>query len=318
VAELRRGLTIPFAGLPLADHEPLVRWAEAAGYDDLWSAEATGYDGFTPLALAAAWTERPRLITGVVNPYTRGPALLAQSVAAVADASGGRFVLGIGSSSDVIVERWNQVPFVKPLTRVREAVESLRPVLAGERGVGGFKLESTPSEPVPIVIAALRDRMLALAGEIGDGAFLNFLPLSAVPHVVERIREGEARAGKKPGSGEVACRFFTIPQPPEEGIALARFAFAAYATVPVYEAFFRGLGWGEQLDPMVSAWRDGDRGLALERAPDELIREIFLFGSPEEQRARLEEFAAGGITSFSILPMCPPDALPELIDGLAA
>jgi probable F420-dependent oxidoreductase len=317
VAELRWGLTIPFAGVPLADHEPLIRRAEAAGYDDLWSAEATGYDGFTPLALAAAWTERMRLATGVVNPYTRGPALMAQSVAALADASGGRFVLGLGSSSDVIVERWNRIPFAKPLTRVREAVEELRPVLSGERGPGGFKLESPPGEPVPIVVAALRDRMLALGGEVGDGTFLNFLPISAVPHVVERIREGEARAGKEPGTGEVVCRFFTIPQPFEEGIGLARFAFAAYATVPVYEAFFRALGWGERIDPLVAAWRDGDRKLALEQAPDDLIREVFLFGSPDELRDRLDEFAAAGITTFTVLPMCPPDQLPGLIDGLA-
>src|SRR5438874_12092803 len=104
-----------------------LRRAEAAGYDDLWSAESTGYDGFTPLALGAAWTERMRLGTGVVNPYTRGPALLAQHAAALAEASRGRFVLGLGSSSNVIVERWNGVPFEKPLTRVRQAVETLRP-----------------------------------------------------------------------------------------------------------------------------------------------------------------------------------------------
>jgi probable F420-dependent oxidoreductase len=317
VPDLRWGLTLPFAGVALADHEPLVRRAEAAGYDDLWSAESTGYDGFTPLALASAWTERMRLGTGVVNPYTRGPFLLAQTVAAAADAARGRFVLGIGSSSDVIVERWNGIPFAKPLTRVREAVETLRPVLAGERGPGGFKLESPPAAPVPIVIAALRDRMLGLAGELGDGAFVNFLPLSAVEHVVERIREGEARAGKEPGSGEVVCRFFNIPQPAEEGMGLARFVFAAYATVPVYEAFFRALGHGERLDPLVEAWRAGDRQLALERAPDDLIREIFVFGGPDQQRARLEEFAAAGITTFSISPMCGPEELPGLIDGLA-
>jgi alkanesulfonate monooxygenase SsuD/methylene tetrahydromethanopterin reductase-like flavin-dependent oxidoreductase (luciferase family) len=85
----------------------------------------------------------------------------------------------------------------------------------------------------------------------------------------------------------------------------------------VYERFFRGLGWGERLDPMVTAWREGDRQLALERAPDELIREIFVFGGPDEQRARLEEFAAAGITTFSISPICEPDELPDLIDALA-
>ena len=109
---------LPFPGVSLPDHEPLIRQAEAAGYDDLWSGEATGaIDGFTPLVLAAAWTERLRLGTGVVNPYTRGITVLAQHAAALQDASGGRFVLGLGASSDVIVERWNGIPFVKPLSR---------------------------------------------------------------------------------------------------------------------------------------------------------------------------------------------------------
>jgi probable F420-dependent oxidoreductase len=317
VPELRWGLTLPFPGVGLADHEPFVRAAEAAGYDDLWSGETSGPDGFTPLALAAAWTERMRLGTGVVNPYTRGPALLAQSAAALQDASGGRFCLGIGSSSNVIVERWNGMSFEKPLSRVREAVEGLRPVLAGERGPGGFKLEQAPTAPVPIYIAALRDRMLALGGELGDGTFVNFLPISGLPHVVEQIRTGEERAGKQPGSSDVVCRFFCIPQPVEEGLGLARWMFAAYGTVPVYEQFFRALGWGEQLDPMVEAWRGGDRQLALERAPDDLIKEIFIFGSADEQRARLDEFAAGGIATFVLTPIAGPDELPALIEALA-
>ena len=80
-----------------------VRRAEAAGYTDLWSGETNGPDGFTPLALAASWTESVRLGTGVVGVFTRGPALLAQQAAALADASGGRFALGIGASSDRIV-----------------------------------------------------------------------------------------------------------------------------------------------------------------------------------------------------------------------
>jgi probable F420-dependent oxidoreductase len=317
VPEIRWGLTLPFPGVGLADHEPLVRAAEAAGYDDLWSGETSGPDGFTPLALAAAWTERMRLGTGVVNPYTRGPAVLAQSAAALQDASGGRFCLGIGSSSNVIVERWNGMSFEKPLSTVREAVEGLRPVLAGERGPGGFKLEQAPAAPVPIYIAALRDRMLALGGELGDGTFVNFLPISGLPHVVEQIRAGEQRAGKDPGSSDVVCRFFCIPQPVQEGIGLARWMFAAYGTVPVYEQFFRALGWGDQLDPMVEAWRGGERQQALERAPDELIREIFIFGSADEQRARLEEFAVGGITTFVLTPIAGPDELPALIEALA-
>jgi len=313
----RYGLTLPFAGVSLPDHEPLVRRADELGYHDLWSGEATGYDGFTPLAMAAAWTTRARLGTGVVNPYTRGPALLAQSAAALADASGGRFVLGIGASSDRIVQRWNGIPFEKPLTRVREAVQYLRPVLAGERGEGGFKLEVPPAEPIPIYVAALRGRMLRLAGEIGDGAWVNFLPLAGVEQVVEQVREGERAAGREPGTVGIVCRFFNVPAPPEQGLPFVKFMFAAYATVPVYAAYFRWLGYAEQIDPMVEAWEARDRERALELVPEDLVRDVFVFGSPEEQRERLAAYAEKGITTLCLTPIAPPDALPGLIEALA-
>jgi probable F420-dependent oxidoreductase len=314
---VRWALTVPFNGVPLRDHRALVEGAEAVGFDDLWTGETSGPDGFTPLVLAAAWTERLRLGTGVVNAFTRGPAVLAQHAAALQDASGGRFCLGIGSSSDVIVERWNGIPFEKPLTRVRETVESLRAVLAGERGHGGFKLDSPPETPPPIYVAALRGRMLRLGGAIGDGTFVNFLPLSSAGRVVAEIRAGEREAGKDEGSSDVLCRFFCIPQPPEEGLPLARWMFSAYATVPVYEAFFRWLGWGEAIDPMVEAWRAGDRQRALEAAPEELIREIFVFGDAEQQKLRLGEFVEAGITTPVLTPICPPEELPAAIDALA-
>ena len=305
----RWGLTVPFAGVPLHETELLVRRAEAAGWDDLWSADTNGPDGFTPLALAAAWTERMRLGTAIVNAFTRGPAVLAQHAAALADASGGRFVLGLGSSSDVIVERWNEIRFERPLSRVRRAVAELRPVLAGERGAGGFKLETAPEQPVPIYIAALREKMLRLGGEVADGTILNFLPLGSARDVVETIQPPEGH--------DVVCRFFCVPQPLEEGLAVARFMFAGYATVPVYEAFFRGLGWGNAIDPMVMAWRAGDRRAAAELAPEELLREVFVFGGPGAMRERLLEFAAAGVTTLCLMPLCAPELLPDLIDGFA-
>lgn len=306
--DVRWGLTLPFAGRPLREHLDLFRRAEAAGYDDLWTGETAGPDGFTPLAMAAAVTERIRLATGIVNPYTRGPALLAQQAAALQDASGGRFVLGIGSSSNVIVERWNEVPFVKPLSAVRRAVEGLRPVFAGERGAGGFKLETPPAQPIPIVIAALRGKMLALAAELGDGAFTNFLPLSGLAQVKEAFGAPEK---------ELACRFFCVPMPEEQGMGLAKHLFAAYGTVPVYAAFFRWLGWGEQLDPMVQAWQAGDRKRALELCPEDLVREIFVFGAPEEMKERLGRFVEGGITTLILTPLAAPADVPALMDALA-
>jgi probable F420-dependent oxidoreductase len=306
--DLRWALTVPFSGIPLAAHGDLFRRIEAAGYDDVWTSETAGYDGFTPLALAAVHTERLRLATGVVNPFTRGPAVLAQHCAALADASGGRFVLGLGSSSNVIVERWNGIPFEKPLSRMRTAIEALRPVLAGDRGPGGFKLETPPAAPVPIVVAALRGKMLGLAAEIGDGAFTNFLPVGATRQVAEAFGAPEK---------ELVCRFFCFPAPEEEALPAARRMLVAYATVPVYTAFFRWLGWGERIDPMLAAWEQGDRRRALELVPDELVREVFLFGDADAQRERLRAFAEGGITTFVLTPVCEPDAVPAFVDALA-
>ena len=131
---MRLALTVPFSGIPLTELPPLVRRAEHAGYESLWSQEATELDGFTPLTVAALNTERMRLVTGIVSVYTRGPTLLAQSATALSELSGGRFVLGLGASSNVIVEQWNGIPFERPLARVSETVDYLRTVLAGERG----------------------------------------------------------------------------------------------------------------------------------------------------------------------------------------
>jgi len=306
----RWGLTLPLPGLPLAGHEELVKRAEAVGYTDLWTGETAGPDGFTPLALSAAWTERARLGTGIVGVFQRGPALLAQQAAALADASEGRFVLGIGSSSDRIIEGWNRIPFERPLSKVRETLDFLRPALEGERTETGFKLEQKPQHRVPIVLAALRGKMLQLAVERADGAFTNFLPLSGLPKVTAQL-EGA------PESFELLCRFFCIPGEREQVEPLARFMFSSYITVPVYANFYRWLGYGEQIEPMVQAWEAGDRQAAAAAAPWEAIEEMFIFGTPEEMKERLAAFVEGGITLPILTPIVTPDKLAETIEALA-
>jgi probable F420-dependent oxidoreductase len=302
------GLTVPFQGVPLVELGPLAARAEAAGYESIWSAESNDLDGFTPLAVAAEHTERVRLVTGIVSVYTRGPGTLAQSAAALSELSEGRFTLGLGASSNVIVEQWNGIPFERPLAKVRETVEYLRPVLAGDRGPTGFKLATPPQHPVPIILAALRGRMLQLAARSADGAFTNFLPLSNVQQVVDEFGAPDK---------ELACRFFSVLGPAEDALGVAKRVFCAYATVPVYTEFFRWLGRGEEIEPLLEAWASGDRKRAVELAPDQLVRDVFLLGPIEEQRERIAAFAEAGISTAVIVPFCPPDAVRDAIDGFA-
>jgi probable F420-dependent oxidoreductase len=306
----RWGLTVPFTGVPLAENAELYKRAETAGYTDLWSGETNGPDGFSPLVLGAAWTQEIRLGTGVVGVMQRGRALLAMEAAALADASQGRFALGIGASSDRIIEGWNAMPFEKPLSKMSETIDFLRAALAGERADGGFKLERPPEEKVPIIVAALRGKMLRLAVEKGDGAFTNFLPLEGLPKVAQQL-EGA------PDGFELLCRFFCIPGEREQVEPLARFMFSSYITVPVYEAFYRWLGYGDRINEMVEAWHAKDRQKAAAAAPWDLIEEMFIFGSPEQMRERLQAFVKGGITLPVITPITTPDKLGELIDALS-
>jgi alkanesulfonate monooxygenase SsuD/methylene tetrahydromethanopterin reductase-like flavin-dependent oxidoreductase (luciferase family) len=202
------------------------------------------------------------------------------------------------------------MPFERPLTRIAETVDFLDAAFAGERTATGFKLEQPPAEPPPIVLAALRGKMLRLAVERAAGAFTNFLPLAGLPKVTEQL-EGA------PEGFELLCRFFCIPGEPEQTEPLARFMFASYITVPVYEAFFRWLGYGERIDEMVAAWRAKDREAAIAAASWDLIEDTFIFGSPEEMRERLEAYVEGGITLPILTPITTPDRMGELIDALA-
>ena len=139
-----------------------------------------------------------------------------------------------------------------------QTLEFLRVAFAGERTSTGSSSSRRPRSRSPIVLAALRGKMLRLAVEKADGAFTNFLPLSALPKVTESSTE-------RPRASSSLCRFFCLPGEREQVEPLARFMFASYATVPVYEAFFRWLGYGERIDEMVAAWKAKDREAAVGR-----------------------------------------------------
>jgi alkanesulfonate monooxygenase SsuD/methylene tetrahydromethanopterin reductase-like flavin-dependent oxidoreductase (luciferase family) len=153
----RYGITVPFDGVGLLEHRRFYERLLELGYTDVWSAETDGPDGFTPLALAAAWTPALQLGVAIVPAFTRGPALLAQSVAAMAEAAPGRFTFGLGTSSDVIVSRWNGIPFTEPYRRARDLLRFLRLALSGEKvdrefdtfTVRGFRLSRPVEHPPP-------------------------------------------------------------------------------------------------------------------------------------------------------------------------
>jgi probable F420-dependent oxidoreductase len=299
----RPGLTVPLPGRLHEAAEALHRLADL-GYSDIWSAEVDGADAFTPLALAAAWEPRLRLGTAIVPAYTRAPATLAQSVASLADAAPGRFAVGIGSSSNVIVERWNGIPFEQPYQRVRDVVRFLREALRGDKvshrydtfEVQGFRLSLVPEQQPKILVAGLREGMLRLAGREGDGAIINWLSADDVRQVSEVVRgaaDGEDR--------EIVCRIFVCPSEDADAVrAAARRGIAAYLNVPVYAAFHEWLGRGSMLQPMWDAWRSGDRAGALDRIPDELVDELFIHGTPEQCREHIARYVANGVTTTSI------------------
>ena len=300
----RFGMTVPFSG-PLHSQRSRFEELAALGYTDLWSAEANTTDAFTPLALASVWTPTLRLGTAILPVYTRGPALLAQSIASMAAAAPGRFVAGIGASSNVIVEGWNGVPFTEPYKRVRDTLRFLRKALAGEKisedyetfSVKGFRLGVIPEQPVPILVAALREGMLRLAGREGDGAIVNWLS------AVDAARVSSIVNAQGPDK-DIVARLFVCPNPDKEQIlGPAKFAMAAYLNVPVYRAFHIWMGRGDMLGEHFAQWDAGDRKGALDKIPDSLVDDLIINGDPDACRAHLDRYAAAGITTSALMIM---------------
>jgi probable F420-dependent oxidoreductase len=301
------GVTVPLDGVPLAGHPELYRELADAGYTDLWSTESNGADGFTPLALAAAVEPRLRLGTAIVSSFTRGPALLAQSAAAMAAAAPGRFVLGLGASSDVIVRGWNGAAFDKPYSRTRDVLRFLRAALAGERvaeqydtfSVSGFRLGLVPEMPPKVMVAALRERMLRLAAREADGVILNWVSPPDVKRIAEIVHEENPAA-------EIVARIMVCPSAEADAVrAAVRPLVSGYLTVPVYRAYQAWLGHGDALTTMWNAWDAGDRKAATAAVPDEVVDSVCVHGSPGACREQIAGYVSSGVTTpvLALLPI---------------
>ncbi len=276
------------------------------GYTDLWSAEVAGTDAFTPLVLASQWDDRLRLGTAVVPVHTRGPAALAMQAAALADLAPGRFVLGIGTSSETIVTGWNGIAFDEPYKRTRDVLRFLRTAFAGEKVDGAFdtfsvkrfRLEKAPDVPPKIMLAALRPGMLRLAAREADGAITNWLSADDVPRVREVLGDGV----------ELAARIFVcVTEDAEQARTIGRFLIASYLTVPAYADFHDWLGRGEVMGPMREAWAAGDRQAAMAAVPDEVVDDLVVHGSADRCRAAVKRYTTNGLDT-PILALLPTGA----------
>jgi probable F420-dependent oxidoreductase len=340
-AQQRYGITFPFDGMTLLDQRELVRELVDLGYTDLWSAESGGYDAFIPLAVAAQWAPELRLGTAIVPVYTRGAHTLASTVATMCQAAPGRFALGIGSSSNVIVERWNAMTFEKPYQRVRDTIRFLRAALTGEKvteeyetfAVNGFRLGIPVPEQPPILVAALRQGMLRLAGREGDGAIVNWLSADDVKTVAPHVGAGWETKPKATGGGpnaaggepqtestrgyEIAARIFVFPTD-DAGLvyAVGKRAIASYLTVPVYAAFHEWLGRGDQLADLWRLWKEGDRKAAADSIPNEVVDELLVWGKPEQCREHIQRYIDNGVTTPAPALFCGPAELPAVVRAL--
>jgi probable F420-dependent oxidoreductase len=304
----RLGMTVPVAGETMAELPAVLDELAAAGYSDIWTSEVNATDAFAPLLIAAQRVPRLRLGTSIAGVFSRSPALMAMSTLAVAELSDQPVYVGVGSSSQNMVEQWHGTAFVQPYQRVRDTVRFLRAAFAGERvtfhgdtfEVDGFRLGRVPPHPPRILVAALREGMLRMAGRESDGVVLNWLSPDDTARVVPLVLDGNPDA-------DVVARLFVVSAPDRETArGMARRMVTAYLTTGVYGDYQRWLGRGPALEAMWAAWQAGDRRGALAAVPDSVIDELFVIGTPAEIRSGVADYVRAGIT-IPVLAVLAPD-----------
>ena len=289
----------------------LVGQFAAVGYRELWTSELTGSDAFAPLLAAAAGRPWLRLGTAVACVFTRSPGLLAMQSLSLAESSTEPVRVGIGASSQAMVTGWHGVPFEKPYTRVRDTVRFLNQAFDGGRvtfrsdsfDIDGFRLARTPPRRPRVLVAALREKMLRLAGAEADGAVLNWLSPDDVRTVTPLVLDGNPEA-------DIVARLFVVAAGDRQAARdFARRHITGYLSTGVYAAYQAWLGRGEALAPMWQAWQAGDRAGALAAVPDSVVDELFLTGDDAQIRAGIADYVAAGVTRPVISVVGPDPAL---------
>jgi 5,10-methylenetetrahydromethanopterin reductase len=300
----------PRTALPVRSFLDLGALAEGGGYHSVWFPEGRGREAFAQLGALAAHTHRIHLGTGIVPVFSRPPALTAMALATLDDLTGGRVLFGIGAGHPAITARGYDRPFVRPVRAIHEYVEIVRLVMSGTPvhyegeifRVEEFTLESTPARMVPIFIAALRGRMLRLAGALGDGVLLNWMPPEHAGRCAAVVREAARAAGRPDGSVTVACFVRAcVTDEVEEARLVLRRLIAAYAALDAYAQMFAGSGFGAEVEAIRAAWSGGVEP-AARKVSDRMTEALGLIGTAAHCRAGLERFRAAGVDLPVVYP----------------
>ncbi|MEX1254719.1 MAG: LLM class F420-dependent oxidoreductase [Dehalococcoidia bacterium] len=320
-------ISITFGGARNSDWDgatDFVVEAERLGVHDVWSAEAWGYDAVTPLAYLAAKTSTIRLGTGIMQAGTRTPALVAMTAMSLASLSNNRFVLGFGTSGPQVIEGWHGIPFDRPVTRMRELIEIVRIATKGERlsyqgkvytlplpGGEGKPLRSgSPAVPdIPVYLATLSPRSLALTGELADGWLgTSFMPDHAGVFF-DHIASGATKAGRSladldlQAGGVVAFGDDAESLTPRRKPGLA-FTLGAMGSREhnFYNAAFQRAGYEDVAQEAQRLWLDGKRDEAAELVPDELVLKTNLLGTDAMVKDRIRVYRDAGVTTLRVDP----------------
>jgi F420-dependent oxidoreductase-like protein len=313
-----------------------VQAADRLGYDTVWIAEAYGWDAFTVLTEIACSTERIKLGTGIVNVFSRSPALIAQSAASLDDISGGRFVLGLGTSGHQVVEGWHGVKFERGVRRLRETMEIVRKVLKRDRLVHegeifkldmGLKLITHPvRDRIPMYVATLTPAGISLAGEMADG----WIPLFFSPqHWESVLRPPLLRGAEKAGRSlnDVAiCVYQTVivTDDVEAGRDAMRPHLALYLggmgsrEKNYYNQLFRSYGFEEEARRVQGLYLERRREEAIAAVSPEMIDLVTIIGPIDECRRRLAELDRIGVNEVAITLQVPGNEPSEVVEALEA
>ena len=301
--------------MPISELPAIAREAEARGYRTAWVGEASGAEAIVLSTLIATHTETLKIANGVIPVQTRTPIVYGQAAATLAHLAPGRFALGLGLSSEIIVGQWHGLPFTPSIQQMREAVQIIRMTAAGERvnlegrfyRLKNFRLAIPAPSPAPrIYLAALGPRMCELAGEVADGVLLNWIPPAAVPASLRHVEAGARRAGRRLADLDVAVYVRTCVTDAREPAreALAR-EITGYAIVNAYARFFADSGFGEEVEAVNAAWKTGDRAGAVKAISERVLDGLGVVGAADFCHERLGAFARTGATPV-VLPFAPP------------